>query len=114
MKPALPVLALAAVLAASGAHAASFDCGKAKTPDEKTICRNRVLSDADVRMATLCEVNTRVVMMGARGDMQDAQKAWLAERHKCGASFKCLVASYDKRTKQLQADFDAIASRGPF
>ena len=107
-------LASAAVFAASHASAASFDCGKARTPDEKTICRNQSLSDADVKMATLYEANTRLVMMGTRGEMQDRQKAWLKDRAQCKGSFRCLTEAYDVRIKELQADFDAIASRGPF
>jgi uncharacterized protein YecT (DUF1311 family) len=92
----------------------SFDCTKAKTADEKTICRNRSLSDSDVKMATMFTMNTHLVMMGSRGVMQDRQREWLAERNTCKGSFKCLTMAYDKRLKELQVDFDSIASRGPF
>ncbi len=114
MRIFIPALAALAVLAASNTHAASFDCTKAKTADEKTICRNRSLSDADVKMATMFQMNTRLVMMGSRGNMQDRQRQWLSERNTCKGNFKCLTAAYDKRLKELQADFDGIASRGPF
>lgn len=114
MRKHLPALVVIAVIGASGAHAASFDCAKAKTADEKTICRNRSLSDADVKMATMFTMNTHLVMMGARGNMQDRQREWLAERNTCRGNFKCLTAAYDKRLRELQADFDNIASRGPF
>jgi uncharacterized protein len=114
MRKLVPALAVLAVLTASNAHAASFDCEKAKTADEKTICRNRSLSDADVKMATMFTMNTHLVMMGSRGVMQDRQREWLAERNTCKGSFKCLTMAYDKRLKELQADFDSIASRGPF
>ena len=110
----MPVLCLAAIFGASQAHAASFDCAKARTADEKTICRNRSLSDADVKMATMFTMNSHLVMTGSRGEMQDRQRQWLAERNTCKGSFKCLTAAYDKRLKELQADFDGIASRGPF
>ena len=114
MRIFIPALAALAVLAASNAHAASFDCTKAKTADEKTICRNRSLSDADVKMATMFQMNTHLVMMGSRGNMQDRQRQWLTERNACKGRFKCLTAAYDKRISELQADFDGIASRGPF
>ena len=114
MRKFIPLLALAAIFGASQAHAASFDCAKAKTTDEKTICRNRSLSDADVKMATMYTMNTHLVMMGSRGTMQDRQREWLAERNSCKGNFKCLTAAYDKRLKELQADFDGIAARGPF
>ena len=42
---ALPVLVL---LCATPVAAASFDCAKAKAPDEKAICATRALNDADV------------------------------------------------------------------
>jgi uncharacterized protein len=114
MRPFVPALAILALLSASNAHAASFDCAKAKTADEKTICRNRSLSDADVKMATMFTMNAHLVMMGTRGAMQDRQRGWLAERNACKGSFRCLTAAYDKRIDELQADFDTIASRGPF
>ncbi len=114
MHKLVPAFAAFALLGASQAHAASFDCAKAKSADEKTICRNRSLSDADVKMATMFTMNTHLVAMGARGNMQDRQREWLAGRNTCKGSFKCLTAAYDKRLSELQADFDGIASRGPF
>ncbi|MDV6331515.1 hypothetical protein [Asticcacaulis sp. 201] len=105
---------LTAAITAGGANAASFDCAKARTPDEKTICRTQALSDADVKMATLFKVNTHLVMMGSRGEMQDRQRAWLADRAKCASNIKCLTAAYARRNQELERDFDAIASRGPF
>lgn len=114
MRKLVPVLVFTAIFAASNAHAASFDCTKAKTADEKTICRNQSLSDADVKMATMFQMNTRLVMMGARGNMQDRQREWLAERNACKGNLPCLTAAYDRRIRELQADFDGIASRGPF
>jgi uncharacterized protein len=109
----LPAI-LFGLMAASHAGAASFDCAKAKTADEKTICRNRSLSDADVKMATMFTMNTHLVAMGSRGTMQDRQREWLAERNTCKGNFKCLTSAYDKRLNELQADFEGIASRGPF
>ncbi len=110
----VPVLCLAAIFGASQAHAASFDCAKASTVNEKAICRNQSLSDADVKMATMFQMNTRLVMMGSRGNMQDRQREWLAERNACKGNLPCLTAAYDRRIRELQADFDGIASRGPF
>ncbi|MEI9905201.1 MAG: hypothetical protein WDN06_15530 [Asticcacaulis sp.] len=111
------LLLAAAVFAAFGApaaHAASFNCSHAKTSDEKAVCASRSLSEADIKMATLFEVDTRLVAMGTRGDIQDAQVAWLKSRRACGKSTTCLTKSYARRIKELQANFDAVASRGPF
>ncbi|VTL96972.1 Uncharacterized protein conserved in bacteria, putative lipoprotein [Pseudomonas aeruginosa] len=43
--------ALAGILLAPLAHAASFDCEKATRADEKAICANRALNDQDVEMS---------------------------------------------------------------
>jgi uncharacterized protein len=48
----LPLLALFLVLPFACAHAASFDCRKASTRIEKTICGDKALSQADERLAT--------------------------------------------------------------
>ncbi len=107
---------IAAVLAltATGVHAASFNCARAKSADERTICKTQALSDADVKMATLYDVDTHLVAMGQRGDIQDAQADFLKTRKACGKGTSCLKRAYDKRIKDLQDTFDAIASRGPF
>jgi uncharacterized protein len=99
---------------ASPACAASFDCAKARAPDEKAVCANRRLSELDVKMATLYQVDTRLVAMGQRGDIQDAQVLWLTRRARCGRDVACIKNAYRDRLAELQKTFDAIASRGPF
>lgn len=101
-------------LAPVAAHAASFDCAKARAADEKAICHHRALEDADVRMATMFELEGHLLAMGGRGALQDAQVAWLKQRRRCGADVACLIRSYDRRLAELQRTFDDIASRGPF
>lgn len=108
------LLASLALLAPIAAHAASFDCAKARAADEKAICRHRALEDADVRMATMFELEGHLLAMGGRGALQDAQVAWLKQRRRCGADVACLTRSYDRRLAELQRTFDTIAARGPF
>ena len=108
---ALPVLVL---LCATPVAAASFDCAKAKAPDEKAICATRALNDADVKLTTLYQVDGHLMAMGARGDMQDDQRTWLKRRQACKGDVKCLTKAYADRVADLQAAFDGIASRGPF
>ncbi len=93
---------------------ASFDCTSAREADEITICRVRELNDMDVRMATLFDINTSLVLMGERGDMQDAQQEWLLRRHHCGADVECLRRAYRDRLDRLEEEFRQIRSRGPF
>ena len=91
------------VAAATPAAAASFDCSKAKTADEKAICASRTLSDLDVEMATLFRVRMQIPMlMGARGDAGDQQVSWLAKRATCGANVTCLTAAYRQRITELK------------
>ena len=110
----LLALGAAVLLLSTGAEAASFDCGRARTPDEIAICNNRDLNDMDVRMATLFDVAKGFVLMGERGAMQDDQREWLAARRRCGANVSCLRRSYRKRIGELEAQLQQIRSRGPF
>lgn len=108
-----------ALLAAGGlgtgpARAASFDCATARTADEKGVCGNCELQQLDVKMSTLYGVITRLVAMGQRGDIQDAQRAWLSRRALCGGEVTCLRQAYQGRIQELEAGLAAIYSRGPF
>lgn len=73
-------------------HAASFDCeAKELKPDEKAICDNRVLNDADVKMVTTFDLLSGLLAMGSRGTMQDGlQTAWLKKRQACAADVACI------------------------
>jgi uncharacterized protein len=93
---------------------APLECGKASTPAERTVCRNYALGQQEARMATLFEVTTSLVAMGQRGNIQDAQRAWLKRREDCGDDVGCLTGAYNARIDELNGVFKAIASRGPF
>ncbi|MGR7994772.1 lysozyme inhibitor LprI family protein [Xanthobacter sp. ZOL 2024] len=105
-----------AVLLATGAVAqgASFSCAAAKAADEKTICASCDLQQLDVKMATLYGVLTQLVAMGQRGDMVDAQRAWLSRRALCGTDAACVQTAYTARIAELEAALGAISARGPF
>ena len=85
MRLILTALALTFALPVA-AQAASFDCNRARAPDEKAVCANTALNDKDVRMSVLYEVNRRTLAMGGRGALIDAQQQWLRDRRGCGAS----------------------------
>lgn len=100
---------------APAGHAASFDCEKAATADEKAICADRVLNDKDVTMALLYSIDRRFMGMGARGALMDDQSAWLKSRRACGAGRECLNALYDQRIGVLRIFIDEkVVTRGPF
>lgn len=108
----LTVLLQAAVWLPS--QAASFDCSKAETADEKAVCADRQLNDDDVEMAVLYMQLKPLLGMGARGDMEDEQAAWLKRRAGCGSDRACLIKAYQDRVQQLRGGFEALAKRGPF
>ncbi|MDF0698878.1 lysozyme inhibitor LprI family protein [Rhizobium sp. MC63] len=99
----------AAIFASVMAQAASFDCdAKELKPDEETICDNRALNDADVKMATTFELLSGLLAMGSRGTLQDEQTAWLKKRQECGADAACLKAAYEERLKQFGETYKNI------
>ena len=113
-----PLLFCAALLAgavfallsgASAANAASFDCNaESLKPDEKAICDNRDLNDADVRMVTTFDLLSGFLAMGSRSALQDEQVAWLKTRQACEADIDCLKAAYAARMAQFSAVVDKI------
>lgn len=110
---ALALTAAAAFVVSPGrAEAASFDGTRARAADERAICGNRGLEDRDVRMATLYTVNRQLAGgMGALGAMADRQRAWLAERSRCGARIACLTRAYDVRIAELNRGVTAAGRR---
>lgn len=112
MKTAILPATLCAILLSlmsHGAEAASFNCdAKELQPDEKMICENRSLNDADVKMVTTFELLSGLLAMGARGTMQDEQTAWLKKRQACGADAACIGAAYQERLKQLGETYKNI------
>jgi uncharacterized protein len=96
------------------ARAASFDCAQAAAPDEKAVCADRQLNDADVEMSVLYTQLKPLLGMGARGDLDEAQVAWLKRRAGCGDDRACLSKAYQDRLLQLRGGFEALAKRGPF
>ena len=116
MRRLISALVLTAVCAAVAvpAAAASFDCRKARTADEKAICANRDINDQDVRVDQLYGITRHLVPMGGRGAIMDDQRAWLQARKQCGASQACLRRSYDKRLGELNTVMDRVYQQGPF
>ncbi|MFL9863456.1 lysozyme inhibitor LprI family protein [Paraburkholderia fungorum] len=106
---------LAAITAGSvPASAASFDCNRARQPDEKAICASRQLSELDVEMSVRYQMLMGLVAMGTRGDMGEEQQSWLSARKQCGANQACLLSAYRQRIQTLKGEYANLASRGPF
>jgi uncharacterized protein len=114
MRRLIPVFALGLVCVAGSASAASFNCAKARTADEKAICAERSLNDKDVRMNELYGINKRTLAMGGRGALMDQQQDWLRNRKTCGANKACLNRTYDRRLAELEKSMERIYQNGPF
>jgi len=108
----IPVLGV--LLLTVPANAASFDCTRARGGDEQAVCASRMLSELDVEMAVRFDMLAGLVAMGTRGDMGDAQRAFLASRRRCGSDAKCLTLLYRTRIAVLKSQYDALKQRGPF
>ena len=100
---------LMVLLMAGGlAHAASFDCAKAKTAQEKAICGSPELSAADDRMAAAYRDVLAAVTPEIAAELRDEQRAWIRGMGvKCGQQgaadlAKCLLDYESARTKDLQ------------
>lgn len=99
---------------ASTAQAASFDCTRARSADERAICGNRVLEDRDVELSVLYGLIVKLVPMGSRDSIRREQTQWLSQRGRCGADIPCLRRTYDRRIASLRATIDSrVVSAGP-
>jgi len=82
-------------------HAASFDCSKARTPQEKLICFDYRLSDLDSQLAwsymeALKQAKNPVAL-------KQSQKNWVAARGKC-TNVNCIIHAYVKRIEELMPE----------
>ena len=104
---AATALCAAAFLFATPANAASFDCARAQSADEVTICRNPRLSELDSEMGGLWYAYSRVPMlMGGNGDRGDEAREFLVRRRACGRDIACLTALYRARIEALHRGID--------
>jgi uncharacterized protein len=93
---------------------ASFDCTKAHTPVEKTICGSVALSLLDSNVAAWYESTSGSLSSRAWGEQdrryldamthyKSEQKAWLKQRDACGSNAECLKKSMDARIAAMSA-----------
>jgi uncharacterized protein len=114
LRPASLPLVAAIFLFVPQAFSLPINCAKAATPNEKTICSDPTLLQADARMDTLYNVSLHFVAMGTRGDLEDQQLVWIRQREACGTSNPCIRAAYKKRTAVFETIIQHVATFGPF
>ena len=88
-------------VAAQGPRAPSFNCDKAATADEKTICDQYALSWLDRQLDRSWQ--EAIQRAGSEGTtaLKSAQKKWLKSRRACGEDVNCLRRSYLGRLREL-------------
>lgn len=93
------VVALVLVFAAGGSMAASFDCKKAATYAEKSICSDGYLSKVDEVLASAYKKAISITQDPDK--LRDLQREWMAERDQCTTQ-KCLDKSLGERVSYLE------------
>lgn len=98
LRPALLAAALFVPLAQPSHAAPSFECRRAETEAEFTICGSQRLSLLDRVLA-----DRYAALEGRSGgaDLRAEQAAWLESRDACGHDVLCLEAAYDARLRDL-------------
>ncbi len=70
---------------------------KRRLRNEKAICAHLTLNDKDGKYNNQISVSERLLAMGSRGALQDAQQSWLKQRQQCKADVTCLTKAYNER-----------------
>ena len=80
-------------------YSASFDCTKASSPFEKTICSNPALSGLDEQLAGLY---TKAKTSSTNPDQLKAdQITWIKSARACGTDVSCIQQAYNSRIAAL-------------
>lgn len=79
----------------------SFNCDRAATIVEMAICRSRELAQLDRALSSAYSAQRDIASSLGASRLASDQKAWLAQRDRCGASIPCLSTSMIGRIAQL-------------
>ncbi len=102
------------LLLGAAANALPINCAHARTPDEKTVCSDPTLIQADARLDTLYDISQHLVPMGTRGDLVDSQRAWIKQRRACATDIACIRSAYTTRSAVFEAILKRVEQHGPF
>jgi len=80
--------------------APGFDCRAARSPVERMICANDDLAEADLAVSNLFSYAIAQAPDQERGQMRNAQRAWLRQRNAC-AAIACVQQQYEVRMQDL-------------
>jgi uncharacterized protein len=104
MKKLLVATAIA-LATAMPAHAQSFNCNYAKTPDEVMICQSPKLSELDQKLATIYFDLINNLDLRTQRRLKAEQSLWLRRRMSCGYNGSCIEWAYRTRIDELEARF---------
>lgn len=93
-------LILAALVVSPLAHATSFDCKKASTFVEKTICASPLLGKLDDALKENYDAMLATDLGDGGASLKKEQRAWIGQRNKCTTE-QCLVDLYRKRVDDV-------------
>lgn len=80
-------------------HSASFDCSKASSPFEKTICSNPNLSSLDEQLASAYK--TAKDNSSSPDQLKTDQVNWIKNARACGVDVSCIQQAYKTRIAAL-------------
>ncbi len=101
------------VFSYSHLEAASFDCAKARTTLEKTICNDSALNDADARLGKVYSQLRKSLSKSQAKKLKREQRAWLKQRTRVCSSGNsgCLLSLYESRIADLSSGSSSESSR---
>ncbi|WP_298437191.1 lysozyme inhibitor LprI family protein [Geobacter sp.] len=102
----LAVVMILTAASAVYAHAASFDCAKARSVVEKTICSDEELSKLDGMMEDFYKKGRDIVTY--KDEFKKQQQRWIKDiRNACGNDAECLKLQYRDRIEELRSTMNA-------
>jgi uncharacterized protein len=112
-----PLLAVAVLLIASPAMAASFDCSKAAAGSvEALVCKTPALSAQDDQLAKVYKQAQAKAKNEKPPTLKAEQRGWLKGRDECWKADdknQCVADQYQRRIAELQARYQLVPGKGP-
>jgi uncharacterized protein len=105
------LVALWVVSLSSSALAVSFDCTKASTFVEKTICSDPLLGKLDDALSKNYKQMLVTDFGGSVVDLRNEQRQWVSSRNKC-TTRECLIAAYKNRIDET-CDYGVVSGVHP-
>ena len=95
------MLAIAVPIAPKAAHAQSFDCQKAHSPDAMAICRDPGLARLDQDLAEARHQRAGKLSKEQREEFEAHENPFTNARRRCGEDRGCIEQSYRNRLREL-------------